>query len=83
MAASRIGSRIMIAARSLSSKVVHAAISSTERPQPVHRPESGCSVQTRLHGVSMSTSIVLIGPDPESRHHKRAEQKPSMRGEIY
>ena len=83
MAASRIGSRIMIAARTLSSRDAHAAISSTERPQPAHRPERECSVQTRLHGVLMSTSIVLIGPDPESRHHKRAEQKSSMRGEIY
>jgi hypothetical protein len=64
MAASRAGSRAMIAARSLSSKPIQPAISSTERPQPTHSPETGCSAQSRLHGVLKLASIVLIGPQP-------------------
>ena len=65
MAASRIGSLIMIAARSLSSKPTQPAISATERPQPTHRPETGSSTQMRLHGVSTSALIVFIEPRPE------------------
>src|ERR1700683_2038447 len=83
MAASRAGSRTMMAPAFLSSKPPPPAISSAERPQPMHRPETGCSAQTRLHGVLTSASIVLIGPLTRTcGHHKRVEQKASICDEI-
>src|SRR5262249_3658388 len=60
IAARRAGNCAMIRARSAASKSIQRAISSSERPQPMHSARVGCTTQTRVQGVSVPVSALVI-----------------------
>ena len=59
IAASRAGNCAMIAARSVSGSASQRAISSSERPQPMHIRAVGCTTQMRLQGEEIGVVLAV------------------------
>ncbi len=72
----------MMRRRTSGRNVAQPAISSSVRPQPVHRPEAGSTTQTLMHGLSMTAAICPSCPALVRRFAdlaKRCALKPTLR----
>ena len=69
-AASRAGNCAMIRERSASLSSIQRPISSSDRPQPMHMRDAGCTTQMRLQGDDMLVSAAMTISAEIARQHR-------------
>jgi hypothetical protein len=80
--AKRAGSCAMMRARSAAPHSTQRAISSSERPQPMQSCRVGWTTQTRMQGVSIPVSALVMAEfGCESRHHNGRQHECKRLGE--
>jgi hypothetical protein len=81
IAASRAGNCAMIWLRSASLSAIHRAISSSDRPQPMHIRDTGCTTQTRLQGDEMLVAVAIkISAEIARQHRHEAGENKTLAG---